>query len=329
MCPTLCHPLDCSPPGSSVHGISQARILEWVACPSPGDLPDPGIEPCLLHLQADSLPSEPQGKPSGWKAETMAWNGSEHGLWKYRRGTGWGAWCQLRCFGVEVTLVSERSVGCGKIEIELLVGSTASHFTWPRVLSPPPPPPAPGKEALKVGPASLANLAENTPSLCEFINCKQWWALCCSRSLVSLEVRLGGVFLSLRGLKGAKLHQLLSDFFCWTFPNSSGGDDSAVFSQRPCPWDAARSLPPFLSPSSTCLSRVPQLSPPAPSSRRPSQLESLSKSSLSGPFPHLSSSDPRRVCVCVCVCVCDSVVSNSVYGILQAGILEWVAMDNS
>ena len=30
-CPTLCHPMDCSPPGSSVHGILQARILEWVA----------------------------------------------------------------------------------------------------------------------------------------------------------------------------------------------------------------------------------------------------------------------------------------------------------
>ena len=35
----------CSPPGSSVHGISQARILEWVAFPPPGDLPDPGIKP--------------------------------------------------------------------------------------------------------------------------------------------------------------------------------------------------------------------------------------------------------------------------------------------
>ena len=44
-CPTLCNPIDCSPPGSSVHGIFQARILEWVACPPPGDLPDPGIEP--------------------------------------------------------------------------------------------------------------------------------------------------------------------------------------------------------------------------------------------------------------------------------------------
>ena len=33
-CPTLCDPVDCSPPGSSAHGLSQARILEWVAMPS-------------------------------------------------------------------------------------------------------------------------------------------------------------------------------------------------------------------------------------------------------------------------------------------------------
>ena len=34
LCPTLCDPMDCSPPGSSVHGILQARILEWAAVPS-------------------------------------------------------------------------------------------------------------------------------------------------------------------------------------------------------------------------------------------------------------------------------------------------------
>ena len=44
-CLTLCDPVDCSPPGSSVHGILQARILTWVAMPSFRDLPDPGIEP--------------------------------------------------------------------------------------------------------------------------------------------------------------------------------------------------------------------------------------------------------------------------------------------
>ena len=45
-CLTLCDPMHYSPPGSSVHGIYQARILDWAAIiSSPGDLPDPGIEP--------------------------------------------------------------------------------------------------------------------------------------------------------------------------------------------------------------------------------------------------------------------------------------------
>jgi len=48
----------------SVRGILQARILEWVAIPSPGDFPDPGIKPGSPTVQADSLPSEPPGKPS-------------------------------------------------------------------------------------------------------------------------------------------------------------------------------------------------------------------------------------------------------------------------
>ena len=60
---TLCHPMDCNPPGSSVYGIFQARIQEWVAIPSPGALPGPGIEPKYPALQADSLPSEPPGRP--------------------------------------------------------------------------------------------------------------------------------------------------------------------------------------------------------------------------------------------------------------------------
>ena len=60
-CPTFCDPVDCSTPGSFVHGIFQARILEWVAIPSPEDLPDPGIEPRSPALQADSLSAEPQG----------------------------------------------------------------------------------------------------------------------------------------------------------------------------------------------------------------------------------------------------------------------------
>ena len=62
-CPTLCDPIDYRPPGSSVHGIRQARILEWVAISFSGGLPKPGIKHCFLTLQADSLPTEPPGKP--------------------------------------------------------------------------------------------------------------------------------------------------------------------------------------------------------------------------------------------------------------------------
>ena len=61
-CPTLCNPMDCSPPGSSVHGLLQARILEWVAMPFSKDLLNPGIEPRSPALQADSFQSEASGK---------------------------------------------------------------------------------------------------------------------------------------------------------------------------------------------------------------------------------------------------------------------------
>ena len=61
LCPTLCYPMDCSPPDPSVHEISQARILEWILFPSLGDLPDPEIEPGSPALQADTLPSDPLG----------------------------------------------------------------------------------------------------------------------------------------------------------------------------------------------------------------------------------------------------------------------------
>ena len=58
-CPTLCHPLDCSPPGSSVHGILQARILELVAI----SFPRGSYQPRSSALQVDSLLPEPPGKP--------------------------------------------------------------------------------------------------------------------------------------------------------------------------------------------------------------------------------------------------------------------------
>ena len=64
LCPTLCDPMVYSLPGSSVHGILQARILEWIAFSFPRYLPNPRTEPTSSALQADSLPSEPPGKPN-------------------------------------------------------------------------------------------------------------------------------------------------------------------------------------------------------------------------------------------------------------------------
>ena len=66
-CLTLGDPMDCSPPGSSVHGILQAIILEWVAMPSQEIFPTQGLNLHLLHLlhwQAGSLPLAP---PKGQK----------------------------------------------------------------------------------------------------------------------------------------------------------------------------------------------------------------------------------------------------------------------
>ena len=61
--PILCDPMDCSLPGSSVHGVLQARILEWFFIPFFKDLPDLGIKPESPALQADSFLSELPGKP--------------------------------------------------------------------------------------------------------------------------------------------------------------------------------------------------------------------------------------------------------------------------
>ena len=65
------------PPGSSsVHGISQARILEQVAISFSGDLPDPGLEPPCAESpawQVDSFPSEPPGKEAGKLLPDLPW----------------------------------------------------------------------------------------------------------------------------------------------------------------------------------------------------------------------------------------------------------------
>ena len=61
LCSTLCDPVDCSPPGSSIHGVHQARILEWAAMPSSRGSSWPRDGSCVsyLHWLAGSLPVAP------------------------------------------------------------------------------------------------------------------------------------------------------------------------------------------------------------------------------------------------------------------------------
>ena len=70
----FCDPTDCSPPGSSDNGVSQARIRDWAAISFSGDLPDPGIEPTFPALQVDSLPLSHQGNPAMSTPNPKLWS---------------------------------------------------------------------------------------------------------------------------------------------------------------------------------------------------------------------------------------------------------------
>ena len=61
-CPIFCHSMDCIPPSSSVHRLLQTKYQSGLSFPSPGDLPNPGIEPGSPALHEDSSPSEPIDK---------------------------------------------------------------------------------------------------------------------------------------------------------------------------------------------------------------------------------------------------------------------------
>ena len=66
-CPTLCNPMD-----YTVHGILQPEYWSGQPFPSPGDLPNPGIELKSHALQADSLPAVPQGKPQNTGVHSLS-----------------------------------------------------------------------------------------------------------------------------------------------------------------------------------------------------------------------------------------------------------------
>ena len=103
-CPTLCSPMNCRPPGSSVHGILQARILEWVTMPSPrGIFLTQGSNQSLLlllHWQAGSLALAPLGSPN----KVQQWELSKRiytEYWVHSRHCGEGNGTPLQCSCLE------------------------------------------------------------------------------------------------------------------------------------------------------------------------------------------------------------------------------------
>ena len=74
LCPTLCDPMDCSPPGRLLcpWWFSQKEYWSGLPCSPPEDLPNPGIEPRSPTLQADSLLSEPPGKPKNTGVDSLS-----------------------------------------------------------------------------------------------------------------------------------------------------------------------------------------------------------------------------------------------------------------
>ena len=72
-CPIFCDPMDCNLWASLSMKFSRQEYWSGLPFPAPGDLPNPGIEPRSLSLQADPLPSEPPGKLQGVQGGEQRW----------------------------------------------------------------------------------------------------------------------------------------------------------------------------------------------------------------------------------------------------------------
>ena len=91
--PTLCNPMDCSLPASSVHGISQARTLEWLPFPLP-EVPTQGLNSsllCLPHCQVDSLPLSHLGSPLMFLGNAKLYSNTVISIYTFKKSF-WG--CQ-------------------------------------------------------------------------------------------------------------------------------------------------------------------------------------------------------------------------------------------
>ena len=100
-CLTLCDPMDCSLPGSPVHGIFQARVLEWVAISFSRGSSHPGIEPGSPALQADALLPELPGKPCFYRKRQNIVKSMDFGV---RKKSTHSLLCHCSCVTLNILL---------------------------------------------------------------------------------------------------------------------------------------------------------------------------------------------------------------------------------
>ena len=116
-CPILCNPMYCSPPGSSVHGIFQARILKWVAISFSRGFSHPrgwiyiSFVSCIA---GDSLPAEPSGKPIQWVGFHQWRQLTQEYFWLLGRSkirkTTYRLKCQMSAFSFQL-FISKQKLG--------------------------------------------------------------------------------------------------------------------------------------------------------------------------------------------------------------------------
>ena len=88
LCPTLCDPMDCGPPGSSVHGILQPRILQWVAMPFSRGSSQPKDRTQVSHTAGGFFTTEPSGNPMNTGVDS----------YPFSRGSSWPRnWTGVSC----------------------------------------------------------------------------------------------------------------------------------------------------------------------------------------------------------------------------------------
>ena len=124
-------PVDCSPPGSSVRGILQARILEWVAMPFSRGRPNPRIEPGSPALAGRFLTTEPPGRPStalvrllsGVQLFSTPWTAAHQASLSITN-----SWSSVRFMSVELVMPSNHLIICRPLLLPSVFPSTHIFF---------------------------------------------------------------------------------------------------------------------------------------------------------------------------------------------------------